>query len=399
LTETSPDRERQHPVPFRQVLLKVHSRCNLACSYCYVYNHVDQSWRVRPRAMSTETVDMAAARIGEHARTHRLPTMRVILHGGEPLLAGAALIDHAATAIRDAAAPHTEVDLRLTTNGILLNEEFLALFRRHRIRVGVSIDGGETAHDRERRFANGQGSYRQVSRGLLMLAEERHRDSYAGVLCTVDRRTDPVDVYESLLRFRPPEIDLLLPHGNWSSPPPSIVGGQDGTPYAEWLIAIFDRWFAAPRRETRIRFFESIVRLLLGARSRTEAIGLSAIDLITVETDGMIEQSDTLKTTAEGMAATGLDVWRHPFDAALTHPGLLARQGGLTALAEQCRRCPIVEVCGGGLYAHRYRADNGFANPSVYCRDLYRLIGHIRQRLQAGLRELGRREAVPGGPA
>ncbi|MEV1285602.1 FxsB family cyclophane-forming radical SAM/SPASM peptide maturase [Micromonospora sp. NPDC049679] len=403
LTESHQHRDRNAPgavvaAPFRQVLLKIHSRCNLACSYCYVYNHADQSWRGRPRAMPAETVDTVASRIAEHARTHRLPSVRVIMHGGEPLLAGAPLIEHAATAIRTALAPHTTVDLRLTTNGIMLNEDFLALFRRHGIRVGVSVDGGEAAHDRERRYANGQGSYRQVSRGLLMLADDRHRESYAGVLCTVDLRNDPVEVYESLLHFRPPEIDLLLPHGNWNSPPPSGVDDAE-TAYAEWLIAVFDRWFDAPRRETRIRFFESIIRLLLGGRSRTEAIGLSPIDLITVETDGTIEQSDTLKTAADGMAATGLDVWRHPFDAALSHPGLLARQSGLDGLADECRRCPIVEVCGGGLYAHRFRPENGFANPSVYCPDLYRLIGHVRQRLRAGLHELGRRQAPPDGPA
>jgi uncharacterized protein len=39
-------------------------------------------------------------------------------------------------------------------------------------------------------------------------------------------------------------------------------------------------------------------------------------------------------------------------------------------------------VCGGGHYAHRYRPGRGFANPSVYCPDLIRLIGHIRERVQ-----------------
>ena len=38
--------------PFRQIVLKVHGQCNLACDYCYVYEHGDQSWRDRPRAMS-----------------------------------------------------------------------------------------------------------------------------------------------------------------------------------------------------------------------------------------------------------------------------------------------------------------------------------------------------------
>ena len=31
------------PTPFRQFILKVHSRCNLSCSYCYVYEMADQA--------------------------------------------------------------------------------------------------------------------------------------------------------------------------------------------------------------------------------------------------------------------------------------------------------------------------------------------------------------------
>src|ERR1700733_12482231 len=71
-----------------QYVLKVHSRCDLACDHCYVYEHADQSWRGRPRAISLATVDAAAQRIAEHAATHDLGEVCVVLHGGEPLLLG-----------------------------------------------------------------------------------------------------------------------------------------------------------------------------------------------------------------------------------------------------------------------------------------------------------------------
>ena len=46
-------RARGHePVPFRQFILKVHSRCNLSCTYCYVYEMADQGWPRLPRQMS-----------------------------------------------------------------------------------------------------------------------------------------------------------------------------------------------------------------------------------------------------------------------------------------------------------------------------------------------------------
>jgi HEXXH motif-containing protein len=37
----------------------------------------------------------------------------------------------------------------------------------------------------------------------------------------------------------------------------------------------------------------------------------------------------------------------------------------------------VRDVCGGGSYAHRYRPGHGYRNPSVYCRELERLIRHI----------------------
>jgi uncharacterized protein len=193
----------------------------------------------------------------------------------------------------------------------------------------------------------------------------------------VDLANDPLGVYEHLLEYKPPAMDLLLPHGNWTKPPPGRPDDQSQTPYADWLITVFDRWYTSPRRMTRIRLFESIISLLLGGPTSSEAVGLGKIDLITVETDGNIEQGDALKTTAEGAAATGLHVARNPFDEALAHPGIRDRQQGISALSEICQRCLIVKICGGGLYAHRFRVDNGFANPSVYSADMFRLIRHI----------------------
>lgn len=369
--------------PIRQILLKVHSRCNLSCTYCYVYHHVDQQWRNQPLTMSRDTIDLVATRIAEHARRHSLPSVTVILHGGEPLLAGAELIDHIATTLVSAVPPGTAVRLHAQTNGVLIDEQFLEVFDKHNILVGVSLDGGQEANDRHRRYANGSGSYTGVTRGLAALRQDRYRHLYSGLLSTIDVRNDPLEVYDGLLRFAPPRIDFLLPHGNWTTPPPNYDPADGRTPYADWLIPIFDAWYDAPRPETDIRVFRSIMELLNGGHSPSEALGLDPVDLLVVETDGTIEQGDALKSVADGASATGLAVRTHTFDDALAHPGIHTRQLGLDALAEQCRRCPIVTVCGGGLYAHRYRAGNGFANPTVYCRDQLKLIGHIRERIQA----------------
>ena len=369
-------------LPFRQFVLKIHSRCDLACDHCYVYEQADQSWRGQPMVISEDTVAKAGERIAEHARDHRLDEVRVILHGGEPLLAGAVRLASTARALRRAVEAVCRLDLRVHTNGVRLDTELCELFLAERVKVGISLDGDQAANDLHRRYANGRSSYDQVLRAVALLRQERYRPVYAGLLATIDVRSDPVAVYRALARLEPPNLDFLLPHGTWDSPPPG-AGLPGETRYADWLIAVFDEWTRDGRR-VPVRMFESIFDTSRGGDSATESLGLAPSDVLVIETDGTIEQADSIKVAYDGAPATGLDIFRHPLDAAAAHPAIQARQRGLAGLAETCRRCPVVMTCGGGLYAHRYRTGTGFLNPSVYCADLEKIIKHVRADKAAG---------------
>lgn len=70
----------------------MYSRCDLSCDHCYMSEMADQSWREQPRIILGETADLTARRIGEQARSHDPDRITLILHGGEPLLAGWDLI-------------------------------------------------------------------------------------------------------------------------------------------------------------------------------------------------------------------------------------------------------------------------------------------------------------------
>jgi uncharacterized protein len=104
-----------------------------------------------------------------------------------------------------------------------------------------------------------------------------------------------------------------------------------------------------------------------------------------IDTDGSIEQVDTLRVAYDGAASAGLTVANADLDAALVHPGIVARQLGADGLCTTCRACPVYHVCGAGYYPHRYRQGSGFLNPSVYCHDLQRIIHHVRARVTADL--------------
>ncbi|MCX4802497.1 radical SAM/SPASM protein FxsB, inactivated metallohydrolase extension form [Streptomyces sp. NBC_01214] len=364
-------------IAFREIVLKVHSRCDLACDHCYVYEHADQSWRARPKVISPEVISHTASRLAEHARDHALPSVTVILHGGEPLLAGPARLRLVCEEFTRALSGIAALDLRIHTNGLQLSTRYLGLFDEYGVRVGISLDGDRAANDRHRRFADGRTSHPLVLAAVALLRSEPYRHLYQGLLCTVDVANDPVAVLDALVELEPPRVDFLLPHATWETPPARPDGAPDA--YARWLLRVFDHWDRLGR-PVPVRLFESLLSTLRGGPSLTESLGLAPTDLVVVETDGTLEQVDSLKSAFEGAAATGFNVFDHAFDQVAAHPGVRARQLGLAGVSDSCRRCPVVRSCGGGLYTHRYRDRNGFDNPSVYCTDLRELVDGVEGR-------------------
>ena len=359
------------PISISQYVLKAASRCDLACNHCYVYEHADQSWRAKPKFITQAIARQAAQRISEHAEAHQLTTVHVVLHGGEPLLLRRDRLRGILSMLRSSIDPVARLDLRIHTNGVLLDKGLCALFAEYAVKVGVSLDGDRAANDLHRLFANGRSSYPQVRRALSLLRRPEYRHLYAGILCTVDLRNDPIAVYEALRAEAPPRVDLLLPHATWAQPP--YRPPDTDTPYAAWLGQIHARWLA-DGRPLPIRFFDSLCGAWEGRPSGSEAAGLDPVDLLVIETDGSWEQADSLKTAFDGAPETGLDIFSHSVDEAAASAGVISRQGGLAALCRTCRECPVVRACGGGLYAHRYSYENDFDNPSVYCSDLKKLI-------------------------
>ncbi|MFI5914874.1 FxsB family cyclophane-forming radical SAM/SPASM peptide maturase [Dactylosporangium sp. NPDC051541] len=356
-------------------MLKVASRCDLACKYCYVYESPDHSWMRRPLFIAEDTVKLAAARIAEHADAHGLAQVRVILHGGEPLLAGQKRLEAIIQALRSALGGRAELSLQ--SNGVLLDEELCKLFAAHRVRLSVSLDGDAAANDRYRLYANGRSSHAAVRDALTLLRRPEFKEIYTGLLCTVDLANDPVAVFDALARERPPRIDFLLPHANWDRPPQRPAGVP--APYADWLLAVH-RHRLRTGSPVRVRLLDAAQATTAGGASDTEALGLSPAALVVIEADGSYEQVDALKSAYDGAPQTGLDIVTNTVDDVAAHPMIALRQAGVAGLSATCQACEVVQACGGGHFAHRYRAGSGFDNPSVYCADLKALVTDLRPR-------------------
>ena len=363
------------------VIFKVAQRCNLDCSYCYVYNRGDDSWESRPKFISENVAKAFAQRINEQCEKYEIPRFMIELHGGEALLLGKQRMQALLDLFRRE-CKGVQVDFSLQTNGLLLDEEWLRLLVSNGVGVGISCDGPPESADRRRTYRNGRGSTLKLIRTIehLRQSSSLYNDLNPGILCVVDPTLNGADVVRWFVQHDIQSFDLLLPNGTYVNLPQDWTGVE---PYRRFLLEAFEEWFGMGKDAPRIRLFELMMRGLLGVRPSLDCLGGDLRRLCVIETDGSIGLSDLIRVCGDRFVVDDLNVFNSPLDAIDPHYGLNELQDP----CEECHSCQYFNACGGGLLPHRYDV-HSFQNPSIYCRALYALADAAFDRLRTELPHL-----------
>jgi len=361
------------------IVLKIAGRCNLNCSYCYMYNHEDQTHRGVPKQISDEVYDALLRRLNEYCDRRPSHGFRLGFHGGEPTLVGVERFESLARRARRVLRNNLR-GFHLQTNGTLIDADWASTLKTLDINVGISLDGPEATHNAERVDHSGRGSHSAAVRGLEIL---RAAGIDVGVLCVVNPRKSGARTYQYFRSIGVKRVEFLLPdvsHDNKAHFYGDIAPDAVGT----YMLEVLDAWLTEDDPSVRIRFFEDLF-YRVGSRSRvtvTDSFGNSGTGYLIIDTDGSIEANDALRVCANGISKSGLNVLNHGFDD--LHLGLpLVHQfvhSGFP-LPTACHQCPERDVCGGGYPPHRYAKANAFDNPSVWCRDIQRILKEVRRHM------------------
>ena len=358
------------------VLLKVASRCNLNCNYCYVYNMGDSGWRRQPRRLSEDLQAVIVKELQRLFERQERP-FSIVLHGGEPLLLGMSRLHSLFEALREAVPA---CGLHVQTNGTLLNNSILDTCAEHHVGISVSLDGPQPITDQFRMDHRGRGSFSRVWKGIELLRGHQAASSlFSGILAVIDPRTDPAEVYHFLKDTGAPSIDFLYRDGNYDVLPFGKASPLS-TEYGDWMRRLLDIYLADPA-PPRIRVLDDLIKLCLGGSAMKEGIGVSDYGIVVIDTDGSIAKNDTLKSTSDS-ADTFASKWsvvQHSLADVVRTAEFQAYHEAQQPAADTCRACPDLAVCGGGMPAHRWSAVRGLDNPSVFCVDQRTLIARIRE--------------------
>lgn len=150
-------------------------KCNMHCKYCL------RDISSEHNSISTHIVKDICKFIRNYCEKYKLKDITIQPWGGEPLIE----LENILLIRQELSDLETHVHFTVETNGLLLTEDTIEKLYNNKIGIGISIDGYEEVHDKQRVFENGYGTHNIVEKNLFR-AKEKY-GNFLGTITTLTR--------------------------------------------------------------------------------------------------------------------------------------------------------------------------------------------------------------------
>ena len=271
---------------------------------------------------------------------------------------------------------NVEISHCFQTNATLVTDDWCDLIKKWRVNVGVSIDGPEEFHDRNRRYRDGRGSFSKAYGGLKKLLAHDIPVHMISVL-TLASLGQPDRMYEFYEQSGVHTVCFNIEEQEGVNATSELV--ENPQQFVELYRAFLRRFFALVlERGARIgvREFDNAFRAIGAYRIgqpvnfQTEPFGIVAVD-----SDGNLStfSPELLGTDHPTYGAFGFgNILTDDYDTILRRVNESRLLADINAGVEKCRAgCKYFMVCGGGAPANKIFENNTAASSeTVYCRAL-----------------------------
>ncbi|NDU93011.1 MAG: SPASM domain-containing protein [Ferrovum sp.] len=158
------------------IWLQMTDACNLRCSYCYINKS--------PKHMCIGTAKALISKMAEECHRDGIEGIKIKCAGGEPTIRWGVLKELVDWSGVGLSKVPTHVDYVILTNGTHLPPDLINYAADRKVRLSISLDGVQQWHDKNRPYANGQGSFCDVDRTIDVLLR---RDVRPGISVTITK--------------------------------------------------------------------------------------------------------------------------------------------------------------------------------------------------------------------
>jgi uncharacterized protein len=347
--------------PVRLLVVQPTTLCNLDCRYCYL------PLRRQPLRMSLTT--LAAAMKNFFVGDMIARQLKILWHAGEPLTLPVRYYEAALRIVEDCRPAEISVVHAMQTNGTLINETWCQFIKAHGIRVGLSIDGPEALHDKNRRDRNGRGTWRQIQRAIALLKEHRIPFGVIAVLTS-----EAMQHHDALIDFF---SDLGAQTIGFNTE--ETQGVNSSQTYGDRSLVDQHRQFIRRIDEAhclgrfRSREISLMEQTILDGDNAAWNEEVKPFHILTMDYRGL---ACTFSPELAGMQSSSGqsfalgDLTRAPLPQLVQSDRFRELWAEIHQGREMCRRsCGYFDVCGGGAPSNKYFENGSFCTTeTMYCK-------------------------------
>ena len=360
-------------------VFKISDNCNLNCDYCYRENApkiaVSQHMPIEVIERTLDSILNYKSWLYARYGWSKKPSLYFIWHGGEPLAIGL----YRMMKILDVQKRYSEKGLSIRnciqTNGTLLSEHFLEVFKKENFQIGISVDGPSDVHNQHRVYRDGRPSFEATYQNIQLLKKHKYPWSAISVL-TKESIGREEEIFEFFKEEKPYEVDFT-PAFFYDT---EISLSPEN--YAQFMIKMFDLWASEKETPFDIRFFKDVLYILGYLKTEKESIICELAGTchrnISIATNGDVYSCECLNSKPSNkigniLSETFLEIVHSEPFVQLTQ--------STNTYSEDCLSCDVFSVCKAGCYNRRLPEVDGRPRLDFYCSSRRKIIHHIINRI------------------
>ena len=385
--------------------------CNLDCPYCFYLHKTDLLAHERNARIDDSLLE---AHIRQYIEAQTGDEVVFSWQGGEPTVMGLDFFRRVVEFQARHRRPGQRIENDLQTNGLLLDDEWVAFLKAHGFVVGLSVDGTRELHDRYRPTKGGEPSF---DRALAAAARLAAAEVPFSLLCVVNRDVAraPLEVYRSLraipgsfrIQFTPcvetrdfklrapglarsADMPLLGTPRSRPGHPLAIVTewSVDARDYGEFLCTLWREWLTQDFGRLHINVFETAVAQALDLPAQMCTSAPVCGKAMALEHDGELYSCDHF-VYPEFRLGNIRDV--HQGDLAFSQQQTRFGLAKHDSLPGCCKRCPQLKLCWGECPKNRLlRSAEGEPGLNYLCEGLKRYYAQVQRDMPDIRQRLGR---------
>lgn len=358
--------------PFSLLVKPASADCNLRCEYCFYIDRLGLYPHTKVHRMSDEVLEQMISTF----MATRQPQYAFGWQGGEPTLMGLDFFKRVVELQQKYARQGTRVANGLQTNATLIDDEFAAFLAKYNFLVGVSLDGPPQIHDKYRQTPGGNGTHKDVMRGIECL---KRNNVEFNILTLVNHANvgRGAEVYRYLrdLGFMYHQYIPCVEFDQKGNKAPFAITGEE---WGDFLCQLFDEWYKEDTRKVSIRLFDSIVSLLVDGVYTTCHLAGNCCHYLVVEYNGDVYPCDFFVESQRKLGSVLSDSW----DDMLKSRDYIGFGQLKNQWSDRCFHCEYLDYCSGDCLKHRLYAEGGPERISWLCSGWKQFYKHTLPRFK-----------------